>query len=455
MMAIVVRIAQHMGLHHDPEGHGLSAMEVEQRRRLWWTIVAYDRRVGEMTGATVTALSVGTDTKLPLNINDADLYAEGKDLPKAHDGPTEMLFCLSRLEMVTAVTDQLNRDIIRPLTVTKSGLAEKISIRLAGQNSPTYTIDGFCAHIEGTYLVHCDTRIPLHFFTQIMARQSLCRTRVLVYLVRLAHSDPSTTDEAEREDIFSQALQMVEYDNVAQSSESIKHFRWYTMHYFPFPAYMFLVNELRYRVSGPMVDRVWQAISNNHELRGMLNNLHSPMHIAFGHLFIKAWRAYETASNAAGVQPAKPRFILILEDKAEKNRQIKAGKMPDPSLTAERISVPKSSPSSSHHTPSSHPDSGVATMTTPPVDQSPVGPGGSSSGGAVYGAPPQMVASGMEDTEMDWAYILSGYQDGSLFGGGFFGGMPNVGGGGGNGMGGMGGMGSAPGPGGMNMFGNQ
>lgn len=76
MVGIAVRIAQQLGLHRDPAGQGMSAMEVEKRRRLWWSIVGYDRRLGEMTGATVTAMSCGTNTRLPLNINDADLHPE-------------------------------------------------------------------------------------------------------------------------------------------------------------------------------------------------------------------------------------------------------------------------------------------------------------------------------------------------------------------------------------------
>jgi hypothetical protein len=76
-----------MGLHRDGAPFGLSPFEVEQRRRLWWTIVGYDRRIGEMTGSTVTALSSGGDCRLPLNINDTDLHEFGKDAPT----PTQVL----------------------------------------------------------------------------------------------------------------------------------------------------------------------------------------------------------------------------------------------------------------------------------------------------------------------------------------------------------------------------
>jgi hypothetical protein len=420
----------------------MSAMEVEKRRRLWWSIVGYDRRLGEMTGATVTAMSCGTNTRLPLNINDADLHPEHSELPQPHHGATEMLFCLSRLEFATIVTEYFEREIGKPTgDKPKPTLPEKMTIRLIGQDSPTYTLDGFCAHIEGTYVAHCDTRIPLHFLTQLVARASACRLHVLAYLVRLSHAEATTGDETERENIFMQALQMIEYDNIVQSAESIKQFKWYSLHIFPFPAYIFLLHELCYRVSGPAVDRVWQAMEINHEYREMLRNNNSPLQAAFGNLFLKAWRSYEAAANAEGKQISKPRFISMVEERVEMNRRAKAAKLPEQIVPP--IMVPQTSPSSVQHTPSSYTD-GSATMVTPPVGQ----PRAISNVGG-YGAPQQMVAPGMEDTEMDWAYILSGYQDGSLFGGGLFGSMAP-----GGGMGGMG-PGPAPGPGGMGMFGQQ
>ncbi|KAH6895322.1 fungal-specific transcription factor domain-containing protein [Thelonectria olida] len=453
LVGIGVRIAHRMGLHTDPAQFGLPPFEVEQRRRLWWALVAYDRRMGEMTGSTVTALSSGGDCKIPLNVNDSDLHVDGKELPTPHSGPTEMLFALTRIELAMAVASDSNRDSAKnnpeKSPQPSPNARPTTTIRLAGQNVPAYTLDGFCAHIEGTYLSQCDPKIPLHFFTLTMTRQALCKMRIINFLVRMHDSDPLPLMDIERDNLFLQATQMIEYDNIVQSSESLRPFKWYSMHHFPFPAYMFLVQELRHRVVGPMVERAWDAISKNHTLRGLLNNYHSPMHIAFGGHFIKAWEAHEAALVSAGKPVERPSFLELLKHRAEARRKARAENRPDPaSLMGPDVNIPRSST-----TPS---ESGA--MMTPPTDSST----------ATSNAPPVgsgSITSGEDPGEMDWSYLISGYGGNSSnnfppmggFGsfGTFSGGggpmhhpMPPMGGG----MGRMGGMGSPPGGG--NMFGN-
>ncbi|KAJ4149810.1 hypothetical protein NW754_001243 [Fusarium falciforme] len=446
LIGLAVRIAQRMGLHRDPGQFGLPPFEVEQRRRLWWTLVGYDRRLGEMSGSTVTALSSGGDCKLPLNVNDSDLHVDGKEMPTPHTGPTEMLFALTRVELAMAVSSDSNRDSYKLNNPDKSpaatsGSRSTATIRLAGQDGPSYSLEGYCAHIEGTYLSQCDPKIPLHFFTLTMTRQALCKMRILSFLVRMHNADHVPLKEIERDNLFLQATQMIEYDNVVQSSESLRPFKWYSMHHFPFPAYMFLVQELRHRVSGPMVERAWDAISKNHQLRGLLNNYHSPMHIAFGGHFIKAWDAHEAALIAAGKPVQRPSFLGLLQERAEARRRAKAENRPDPGLSQPQIGVPRSQA----ETPSS--SAGFNSV----ADQT--------ASGSIAGGQQGSVASSDEPGEMDWTYLMSGYNDAGTyppmggfgsFTGGFGGGMAGPGMGGMPGVPGMGGMGSPPGG---NMFG--
>ncbi|KAG4271941.1 hypothetical protein FPRO06_04192 [Fusarium proliferatum] len=439
LIGLAVRIAQRMGLHRDPAQFGLPPFEVEQRRRLWWTLVGYDRRLGEMAGSTVTALSTGGDCKIPMNVNDSDLHVDGKELPTPHSGPTEMLFSLTRVELAMAVSSDSNRDSYKMNNTDKSPAGTPASknqatIRLAGQDGPAYTLDGFCAHIEGTYLSQCDPKIPLHFFTLTMTRQAMCKMRIISFLVRMHSNDDNLPlKDVERDSLFLQATQMIEYDNVVQSSESLRPFKWYSMHHFPFPAYMFLVQELRHRVSGPMVERAWDAIEKNHDLRGLLNNYHNPMHMAFGGHFIKAWDAHEAALVAAGRQVHRPAFLGPLRERVAARRRAKQANRPVPNPPQPPVGVPHSqvtTPSSTGFAPS------VGHMTPGTVHHGQRANSGS-------------VASSDEPGEMDWTYMMSGYNDTSSFtpmggfgsfSGGFGGGMPGM-----PGMPpGMGGMGHPP-----------
>ncbi|KAK5998337.1 Aurofusarin cluster transcription factor aurR2 [Cladobotryum mycophilum] len=431
LTGIAVRIAQRMGLHRDPGGYGLAPFEIEQRRRLWWTLVGYDRRIGEMTGSTVTALSSGGDCKLPLNVNDSDLHMDGKEAPTPHTGPTEMLFALSRIELSMAVSSNSNRDSARinPEKVASSpqaGRSPGPTIRLAGQESPAYTLEGFCAHIEGTYLAHCDPKIPLHFFTLTMTRQALCKMRIINFLVRLHSADSIPMKDVERDNHFHQAIEMIEYDNIVQSHDSVRQFKWYSMHHFPFPAYMFLVQELRQRSSGTNVERAWEAITINHDLRGLINNLHNPMHTAFGSLFVKSWTAFEEAQRNVGKEMTTPYFISVLRERMEKRRRARLENRADPSLDQIPMSLPRSQGSDFTTSPETN-------MMTPPIDQS----AGAGMMGAGMGA---ATSSPGEDTDMNWSYLMAEYQDaGGLQGFNPYGSFGNPMGGMGGGMGGFGG----------------
>ncbi|ODA76218.1 hypothetical protein RJ55_08063 [Drechmeria coniospora] len=412
LIGIAVRIAQRMGLHRDPAGFGLSPFEMEQRRRLWWTIVGYDRRIGEITGSTVTALSGGGDCKMPLNVNDADLHVEGTDSPLPHSGPTEMLFALSRVEMAMAVAGNGSRDCHRVnktktakvgqgSSQTSAARSPGATIRIAGQESPSYTLDGFCAHVEGKYLPQCDPKIPLHLFTLTMTRQTLCKMRIVDFLVRIHNAEAMPLEDAERDSLFELSTQMIEHDNTVQSSESLRPFRWYSMHYFPFPAYMFLVQELRTRVTGMPVERAWSTMASNHELRGLLSHSRSPMHMAFGNLFLKAWDAHQAAMQATGEEVNPPQFIGLLRQRSEVRRKARTENLQDPDLEATPVDLP--SAQSRGKTTATGSWGRVEAMTPSSADASVTGTAPAPP--APHG-PTQLHGNGM-----DWSYLSPEYDD--------------------------------------------
>ncbi|KAK4454398.1 putative transcriptional regulatory protein [Podospora aff. communis PSN243] len=333
LIGIAVRIGTRLGIHRDGAQFGLPPFETELRRRLWWQLVLFDKRVAEITGSSITALSTcGGDCRFPLNLNDTDLNIHAKDPPTAYTGPTEMLFCLTRMELTVAATPNSPGGLAaaaggngasgsgsnsggppnKPrLQYSPSPSSPDVATHLANHNLPN-NLENFCNYIENIYLKHCDPKIPLHFFTLMMTRQALCKLRVIDFLCRGVPSD--SLDQAERDHLFVEAVKVVEYDNVIQCTESIQGFRWYTYQHFPFPAYIFLVSELRHRTTGDLCERAWAAMIENHERRGLTRNLRSPMHIAFGHFFVKAWDAREAAELQMGRSLQTPRIVALLRN---------------------------------------------------------------------------------------------------------------------------------------------
>ncbi|KAK3338337.1 fungal-specific transcription factor domain-containing protein [Neurospora tetraspora] len=326
LMGIAVRIATRIGIHKDGQQFRLPPFEVEQRRRLWWQIVILDKRIAEITGSAITALSsCGGDCRFPLNINDSDLNLHGKDFPTQYPGPTEMLFTLTRIELTVAAEPNGLRAVVTTPGGTRvtqprvhfspSPASPDVVTHVANTNLPR-DLESFCTYMENAYLKYCDPKVPLHFFTLLMTRQALCKLRVIDFLCREATQ--GIMDHNERDALFEQAVLMVEYDNMLQGNELLKGFKWYTMLNFPLPAYIFLVQDLRTRTTGAPCERAWTLMIENLERRGLTSNLRTPMHIALGGFFVKAWDAHEAAQNQLGRHLQTPKIVTLMRNTAAK-----------------------------------------------------------------------------------------------------------------------------------------
>ncbi|KAK4126646.1 hypothetical protein N657DRAFT_569439 [Parathielavia appendiculata] len=334
LLGMTFRIATRLGLHRDGSQSDMSSFEAEQRRRLWWQIVVFDKRIAEITGSTVTALSsCACDTRMPLNVNDSDLSVHAKGPPGPYAGPTEMVFCLTRIELTVAASpDNIRRTVTTPggrplhkpmVHYSPSPSSPDIVSHVANQSLPS-DLAAFCSYVENVYLKQCDPKVPLHYFTLLMTRQALCKLRIIDFLCRTANTD--NVDQNERDNYFMEALRMVEYDNLIQSSEMLQGFRWYTYAHFPLPAYLCLVSELCHRTTGDLCERAWNVMIENHERRGLLRRHNrNPLHIAFGRYFVKAWDAREAAELQLGRSLPTPKIVVLLRNTLAKTGSRRPG----------------------------------------------------------------------------------------------------------------------------------
>lgn len=94
LSGVCVRIAQKMGLHRDGESLNLTPFETEMRRRLWWNLVIHDSGLAIMSGLSYSVISMNWTTKLPRNLNDAELFPGSTEPIHDREGPTEMGFSI-------------------------------------------------------------------------------------------------------------------------------------------------------------------------------------------------------------------------------------------------------------------------------------------------------------------------------------------------------------------------
>ncbi|KAI5926645.1 fungal-specific transcription factor domain-containing protein [Camillea tinctor] len=358
LTGIGVRLAHRLGLHRDGASFGFSPFEVEQRRRLWWTLAGYDRRIGEMCGSTITAISSGGNCKLPLNINDADLHINARDPPIPRTDATEMIFALTRLEFSKAPGSDKMRAQLSPAN-------PQAVTNLADHRLSSY-LEQFAHYMEETYLKHCNPKIPLHYMTLLMTRANICKLKVGAGFFRVAITAPQPLPPSESEALFIEAIKMVEYDGMIQAHESLKGFLWYMGMHFPFPAYVCLLTELRTRTTGDLCERAWEAIFEHAERRKLTSHVRSPLHLSFSGLFVKAWDAREAAEAALGRTLAPPRLITLMRQlearQPKKEKQKTPAPTPSPKIPVVSASFVSAPP---QHSPEASAETSVPPGTMP------------------------------------------------------------------------------------------
>ncbi|OKL57330.1 hypothetical protein UA08_07458 [Talaromyces atroroseus] len=95
---LAIRLAQSIGLHRDGASFQLSPFDAEMRLRLWWHLCVLDSRAPEDQGFQPTVDVMNRGLRLPLNVNDDQIYPDMARLPVESHGWTEMSFFLIQTE---------------------------------------------------------------------------------------------------------------------------------------------------------------------------------------------------------------------------------------------------------------------------------------------------------------------------------------------------------------------
>ena len=300
------------------------------RRRLWWSLVLFDTRIGELAFSNNSTLTPTWDCKIPLNVNDSDLRPEMKEPPQVQVRSTGALFAVVRSEV---------GDFVRHTMYHLDYLSAAFQ-RVAPRNIPDGSeLVNLEKMIENKYLKACDLENPLHFMTFWTTRAYLARCR----LVEL-HSKSSTLSmyrlesESQRDAVISYALGMLEGDTKVMTSPLTKGFLWYAHSYFPFWAYIQIAQILKRQPVNSRAEEAWEAMSDNYEAR--FSSLHKgavPFHGAFFKIFsnmvLHAWEARETweigdrASKRLRESLMAPRIVISIRYKMARLAQTDA---PDP-----------------------------------------------------------------------------------------------------------------------------
>jgi hypothetical protein len=100
---IIVRLAMRMGLHRDPAPYsGITIFQGEMRRRLWAAIRSFDLLFSAQAGLPPIVRPRDTNTDIPRNIYDDELFEDMKVLPpsRSESEATPTLFLINRSRFI-------------------------------------------------------------------------------------------------------------------------------------------------------------------------------------------------------------------------------------------------------------------------------------------------------------------------------------------------------------------
>ena len=270
-----------MGLHRDGASLGLSPFETEMRTRLWWQIVHIDLRASEFSGAVASKDLFLGDVKIPLNVEDEDLYPDMKSPPPQRIGITPMVFCLLRCDH-----SEFRGSLAAPYsTVLRHETLVSPDLSIAEKDVLIHQMEDL---LETKYLRYCDPSNSLHYFASVIARSTICRMKLIAHNPRQFSNRGAKVPQKERDIIFANGTKYIEYGNLLQSTPALRKYMWQIRSGFLWDSLVYVLIETRHRKIGPEVDRVWQLIAG-----------------AFGHypdIFAEASDALEAAVGAWTLQ---------------------------------------------------------------------------------------------------------------------------------------------------------
>lgn len=247
MVGLVIRMAQSLGLHRDGSHfQHLSPYDVEIRRRAWWTICMLDVRASEDQGTEYTIPMGSFDTRIPLNINDADIGPETKETPTEQQAMTDMTFAVD----VFKICDVTRRMMSPGNKENAPSLQEQI--RLVNE---LYTT------IEEGYLQYSAEVPSIAVWVGVTCvRLTMSKMTLMIYLPVLGTSTSDAQSAEIRDRLLVSAVEVAEYNHALNAEQACRHWRWMFQTYTHWHAVVLLLMEVARRPLSPLVERAWVAL---------------------------------------------------------------------------------------------------------------------------------------------------------------------------------------------------
>jgi hypothetical protein len=221
LMGMTTRNAEKLGLHRDGLILGLSPMETEDRRRVWWQLQHLDLALAVRVGLTPMTLTAGWDVQMPSNIEDHDIHADSTVIPPERKGLTSMSYCRFTYWVLNA---QRQTFIARHGRFELSWQTNTTLSRAAKDNMMSQLEDG----INQNFVQYCDPIKPLDVLLQLFARYFITGMRLRLLYSRACEQSSGS----DRTALLDAATQSLRYNIAVQTQSCLVQFLWLTKSWF-------------------------------------------------------------------------------------------------------------------------------------------------------------------------------------------------------------------------------
>lgn len=247
MTGLVIRMAQAIGLQRDGSHfEHLTPFEVEMRRRVWWSLCLIDIRASEDQGMEFTITSGSFDTKIPLNINDADINPDTEETPAERNGISDMIFPVVICQMSEIVQQMMSPAVRNSATC----LEEQSRLLNSLQEKVQH---GYIEHSKGVDEL-------LNWVGTTATRVMISKMRLLIYLPALFSSLNDNFSDDIRAKLLIAAIEVAEYNHALNADHACRQWRWIYQTYTHWHSIIYMLIDILRRPWSPIVERAWVAL---------------------------------------------------------------------------------------------------------------------------------------------------------------------------------------------------
>lgn len=256
LTGLAIRMGQSMGLHRDGTSFpGLTPLEIEMRRRLFWALCILDLRAAEDQGTDLTIVDRTFDTEFPLNINDTDITPETTEMPQPRQGSTDMTFSLIRYEICG-----LARRLHTMSSANAGSCPRDAAISFEERENMVREV---YSSVERKFFMSPDaSQDPILWTAANIARVIVAKMTLVIYQPMLFPGPDGEILSSEiRDRIFTAATEIFEYNHQLNSDPRSRPWRWLFLTYTAWHAVAYVLMEVVRRPWSSAVERAWAALN--------------------------------------------------------------------------------------------------------------------------------------------------------------------------------------------------